>query len=234
MINKETEEFGTVCIIGEKTENVPMWTINHYFKVLCDNYAKLVMLTRLCGLMQEGISSSEIVISMDSAPLVSDKQALSKYLYDNKKYMVYPLEENTEKFWHYFMKCERPMMYRKEPGGELIPLYNYFEKEAVKITSVSYHSPITIETQGIVNEMVDLVTARSRYEMECQEHAARQIGNLAQGYEKIARASQIISDPRTPEGIRIYAEDGLRRLMIRQGKLNEQLGIRMEKTDRRL
>lgn len=70
--------------------------------------------------------------------------------------------------------------------------------------------------------------------MERAEHEAWQVSYLAQGYESIARAAQVVSDPRTPDGIRQYAKDGLLRLLIKQGKLNDQLGIREDRIDRKI
>ena len=76
--------------------------------------------------------------------------------------------------------------------------------------------------------------AKPRYEMERAEHEARQIAYLAQGYTSIARAAQVVSDPRTPDGIKQYALGELNKLLIKQGKLNDQLGIIQENIDRKI
>lgn len=227
-------QIGTVSIVGEKTEEIPMWTINHYFKVFCDNYAKYVMLTKLRDAAGEGAYCGEFFVSGESAPLVPNANELKKYLYDDKRQIKISLKEDPERFWHLVNKCERPMVYRNNHEGMPEPLYDCLGEEAVKITDVSYHCPIKIDIQGIVSGLTDLAMTKSRYEMECEEHAAHQIENLARGYERIAKAEQVISDSRTPEGIKAYAEDGLRKLLVKQEKLNNALGIRVDKIDKRV
>ena len=224
-------EIGKVRLIGERTEGIPMWGINHYFKTLCDNYAKLVMLVRMCAGSWDG-TDTRILISNESVPLSYDKQKIDRFMFKNNDYLAY--QENEESFWSCFHRCERPMVYRRTHEGKLLPFYSYFEEEAIKITGVSYNSPISIEIQGVVDGLLDLAAAKPRYEMEREEHEARQISYLAHGYESIARAAQVVSDPRTPDGIRHYAQDGLLRLLIKQGKLNDQLGIRQDRIDRKI
>ena len=224
-------EIGKVRLIGEKTEGIPMWGINHYFKTLCDNYAQLVMLVRMCASLWDG-ADSKVVISNESVPLAYDKQKIERFMFKNKDCLDY--QENEESFWSCFHRRERPIVYRRTCEGKLLPLYSYFEEEAIKITGVSYNSPISIEMQGVVDGLLDLAMAKPRYEMERAEHEAWQVSYLAQGYESIARAAQVVSDPRTPDGIRQYAKDGLLRLLIKQGKLNDQLGIREDRIDRKI
>lgn len=231
MKNEMYEELGKVKLVGEKTEGIPMWGINHYFKQLCDNYVKLVMLVRMCTRSWDD-ADVKIVISRESVPISFDKQKIERFLFKNDDCLVF--QEDIIGFWFHFQRCERPMVYQRTRQGELLPFYNYFQKEAIKITDVTYNSPISIGVQGIVDGIVDLAMAKPRYEMERAEHEARQISYLAQGYASIARAAQVVSDPRTPDGIKQYALGELNKLLIKQGKLNDQLGIIQEKIDRKI
>lgn len=229
------EEMGAINIIGMKTEAVPMWTINHFFKSYCDNYVKLVLLTRLCTVYQNGISSNEIVVSAKSIPVVSDKADIDRFLYYNSDIVEYAVkEENPHKFWEIFNRCERPMIYYREGYDGLVPLYDYFGEEAIKVRKISYNSPVDSLIDGVVGPLIDLAEAKHRYEMEEEEHAARQIVNIADGCASITRVAQIINDDRTPPGVRMYAQATLDKLIDKQAKLNDKLGIRIERIDRRI
>lgn len=229
------EEIGSISIIGENTENIPMWTINHYFKTYCDNYVKLILLTRLCRLYQRGMRLDEIVISAKSIPVSSDKNSIDKFMYCNKNVVEYVAkEEEPNKFWDIFNRCERPMIYYCDNNDGLIPLYDYSGKEAIKICKISYNSPIVSVIKGCVDSLLDLTIEGRRLEMEEEAHVARQIISLADGYASLAKAAQIINDDRTPTGVKMYAMSALNKLMDKQGKLNEQVGIRIDKIDTRI
>lgn len=235
MIYEWNEDVGKVCIIGENTEEVPMWVINHYFKTFCDNYVKIILLTRLCELYQNGVRSDRIFISKKSIPVLSQKRDIEKFMYNNDDVIDYFVKKDTpKKFWDMFNRCARPMIYYREKGHGLIPLYEYKSDVAVKICYVSYNSPIEYIVKGAIDVLTDLTINNARYRHEEEEHAARQISNLANGYTSIVRAYQVIDDPRTPEGVKRYASDALATLLEKQNKLNENLGIKLDNIDTRL
>lgn len=219
---------GSVRLIGHNTDNLPMWAINHYFRTFCDNYAKLVMMMRVCRMMQMGAEEKAVCAVKESAPLLADKGYANKMISRSEDNIVRLYEEE---FWYIIQKYERPVVFAWLLDGAQVPLYDGFAGDAVKLEQISYHCPISIEPSGIVGALVDLALAGPRYEMERQEHEARQIANLAAGCERIVRAMQVIEDDRTPEGIKAYARETMQVLMEKQNKLNRKLGIELADID---
>ena len=233
MFYEYEKDIGYIEVVGINTEEMPMWTINHYFKVLCDNYVKLILLEKLCTLAQQGLHSSNIAISRGSVPIMPKGKNIERFLYNNENIVEYVVKnEQPDKFWELFKRCERPMIYRRELDNSWTPLYDYFSDEAIKICRVAYNSPIETGIKGITSALIDLTTSNRRNRWEEEEHITRQIDNLANSYGSIVRATQIIEDERTPEGIKQYAREGLNYLMEKQRVMNERLDIRIRRIDR--
>lgn len=252
MINEifRTDDIGNIEIIGENTFGLPMWSINYFIQEFCRNYNRLIIITRICRLAQMGASDNQFIVAKRSASLFPDKTIKDTFDYNYyKNYIVLTMEdfdhnyenyilytnkeENHVKFWHIINNYARPMVFYKH-GRDIYPLIDITYEDAIKITRLSYNSPVEINIQGAINGLIDLATAGKRFIMYEEEHTARQIGLLADNYRRISLASQVISDPRTPRGIQHYAQMGLESLLEKQAKLNERLGIRLQRIDKKL
>lgn len=224
-------ELGQVTLIGENTKELPMWSINYFLQEYCNNYSKLVMIQRICELSQQGIS---IFVAKKSAELFqynSLTDTLVNYYYDSIRLLE--REEDTEKFGHIVLNYVRSIVFYKHLG-KIYPIYDFAYDEAIKISRLTYNSQINFDIHGVIDSLIDLAQVPAKQQMCEEEHIAKQIGQLADNYNAIARASQTINDPRTPIGISQYDNQGLKQLMEKQGKLNEKLGIRIDRIDRKI
>ncbi|MDQ7790712.1 MAG: hypothetical protein RDV00_01110 [Clostridia bacterium] len=59
----------------------------------------------------------------------------------------------------------------------------------------------------------------------------RQIEQIRRNVENVVRASQITNDPRTPDGVRAYANQVLQQALDEQSRINEKLGIGRRQID---
>lgn len=71
------------------------------------------------------------------------------------------------------------------------------------------NSPIEVNLGGAIGALSDLIYAGNREQRLQEEHELHQIGQSARNIRDIVTASQVINDPRTPQGIRAYAEQQL-------------------------
>ena len=230
----EKDEIGSIHIVGENTDTLPMWSINYYIQQFCNNYAKVIIIRRICELAQEGATDYQFLVAKKSASIFPTKSIEETFKYEEDRYLIITSkEQNPDKFWKTIMSYSRPMVFFKD-RDKVIPLYDFYYEEAIKLTDLSYHCPIQIDFQGMIDGMIDLVQASSNHEMAQEEHINRQIGVAADNTERICRAAQTINDPRTPEGIKEYANRSLQGLLTKQEQLNRKLGARLDRVDRRV
>jgi hypothetical protein len=220
---------GEISLVGENTFELPMWSINYYLQELCNNYSKLLIIQRICELSQQGACDKCFFVGKQSASLFP-RGAISKSLSENSTKYIILSEKDPKEFWDAILSHSRPIVFYKH-GTEILPLYDYKNKEAIKINKLTFNSPVNIDIQGAVNGLLDLIEAPKKHQIKEEEFEARQIGQLACNYSDIARAAQTINDPRTPEGIRHYANQGLYQLLEKQRKLNDKLEIRITRID---
>lgn len=228
-------DLGQVTLIGENTRELPMWSINYFLQEYCNNYSKLLIIQRICELSQQGIPDKCIFVAKKSADLFPKDSFTNTFQnYNNYDYVVLSeKEEDPEKFWHITLNYVRPIVFYRDCGTSY-PIYDFTYDEAIKISRLTYNSPINFDVHGVIDSLIDLAQAPAKQQMYEEEHIARQIEQLADNYNEIARASQTINDPRTSDGIRNYANQGLAQLMKKQGQLNEKLGIRIDRIDSRI
>ena len=135
--------------------------------------------------------------------------------------------ESAERFWYIVERFKRPIILFKVNKKEKIPLYDYTSEEAAKIWSLKVQSPVAGEIVGAAGAAVDLFYSHKKDKRELEEHLNRQLGQSAQNLNQIVKASQTICDPRTPEGIRKYAEHQLLLIMKKQAEINNQIGLKV-------
>jgi len=133
-------------------------------------------------------------------------------------------------FWEGIVRRARPTVVLKE-SNNLTPLIDIFGEDAIKITSLKYSSPPMIDAQGIIGGLVDLAFAGGRNQRDEETFINEQIGQSADNVSRITRAYQIVSDHKTPPGVRSYAENMLQQIQEQQGRLNKLLGIRIDRID---
>lgn len=226
-----TPNIGTVQIIGYRTEGLPMWSINHYIEEFCNNYNKILLIRRICELMQDGANDNQFLIAKKSINLFPKTSIESIFTYNDEDYIILQSkEENAKDFWHIIVNYIRPIVFYKE-NDNILPLVDINTEDAIKIKSFSYNSPIELNIQGAIDGIIDIANAKNRREMEEERHIACLINESASNVERIVKASQVIDDVRTPQGVKYYANNALMDLMNKQEKLNEKLGIRIERID---
>ncbi len=224
----------TISIIGNNSKEWPMWAINHFVDDFCCNYSKLLIIERICVLFTQGIDDDQLYVFSESMPMFSNSDTIIKLANNSDKMIEFSLKsQSPADFWNIITRYKRPMVYIKD-NNEIRPIYDIDSDESIKIRRMSLNSPFEMDPHGVVNTIIDLVEAKPKYEMHKEEHAARQITELARGYENICRAARTINDPSVPLGVQVYANQGLEALLKKQAQLNKQLDIRIKHIDSRI
>lgn len=230
----ENSSLGYIKLVGYDTENVPMWSINHYIEEFCNNYNKLLIIKRICELSANGAYDSQFLVAKSSASLFPTKSLENTFSYNNEKYEVLTTKsENPEHFWHIISNYVRPIVFFKSDGG-VFPLVDFIDIDAIKITAMSYNSPVNIDISGALNGLVDLANAKNRREIDEERHISDMIGESANNTSRIISTYDVVNNSNVPEGIKRYANLNLEKLLERQSKLNEKLDIRIERINRKV
>lgn len=233
MKKSEHSQLGTIKLIGNDA-NFPMWSIIKYIEDTCNNYNKVLLIIRICEHAQMGGSDSELWVAKKSMAPFMNKSIGKSFTFKEDNYVNLATKtENPKLFWHIVINYSRPMVFLRK-NNDFIPLVDFIDDEAIKVISFSYNSPPMFDIEGVVNTLVDIGYAGKRNSREEEEHIARQLGESAENYRRIAFASQVINDEKTPEGIRKYANNALADIMLKQEVLNKKLGIRVEKINKRV
>lgn len=76
-----------VNVVGEKTEDMPMWVINNYLKATCDNYTKLVYIVKIIEAFSDVDSRIvNIGISTNSVPVDENGMEFEEKLIDKESF----------------------------------------------------------------------------------------------------------------------------------------------------
>lgn len=234
LIEFESKELGTIKLIGDKAEEFPMWSINRYIDETCNNYNKILIITKICELLQNGAIDSQFVVAKKSVMLFPKKSIKELFEYKEDNYIKLTTKDNNpEAFWHIIFNYSRPIVFFCE-RNTFTPIIDFKDEDAIKVTSLSYNSPPIFDISGAIETLYDLALAGKQDEREEEEHIARQLGESADNYRRIASASQVINDVRTPDGVRQYAMKGLEEIQEKQNILNKKLGIRIANINKKI
>lgn len=239
-LEKECSIF-EVKVSGSKTVDMPIWMINNYIKSTCDNYAKLVYILKIIDIFSN--TNTDIVdigISTESVPVDKDGKSFENKLihhvqssdinnYNNNFCLMNYIPKGDEKdFWYYFSKCDRPICFAITTNNDVIFLYNPRGEEGIKVCDISYHSPIDINWGG-VGEWVDhLVSAgvQARNDRRLQEeHEARMVTQAMQTISESISVLERLENADLPGSHKIHLQNMYNALMIKQEKLNRQIGV---------
>jgi hypothetical protein len=230
-MDKNNELIGIISIVGADIDNLPMWSINKYSEEFCNNYNKIMTVRRICELMHDGAYDDEFFVAKKSEELFPSESANVTFTHETDRFVrLATKSQNPEEFWRIIKDYVRPVVFYT--GGDVpIKLVDYTDDGAIKIRKLSYNSPPSWDIQGTINGLIDVANAGNRRAMEEESHISNQIGAGFENMERYARASQVINDPRTPEGVKHYANNLLNDLTKKQEKLNKKLDIRVNKID---
>ena len=243
---KESEN--EIRIRGINTVDVPMWMINNYIKLTCDNYAKLVYLIKIVDIYSEQSNNiANIGISTESVPINEDgigfENELVRVVQDpvpengKDKYRLLNTSEKEEKdFWHFFKKCERPICFAITTDGSVEFLYNPRGEEGIKVRDISYHSPIDMGLGGVGAFIEHLVNAGTQIRNDNrlqEEHEARMVTQALETMEHSIDVLCMLNNSNLPSGHKEYLKNMYNGIMAKQEKLNEQIGVRRMGIDQR-
>jgi hypothetical protein len=184
--------------------------------------------------MHRGASDSDFFVALKSEELFpSDSNSLIFSNNSEKFLMLATKNDNPDEFWRIIKDYIRPIVFYTG-DDEPIKLVDYTDEDAIKIIKLSYNSPPTWDIQGAINGLIDIASAGNRREMEEENHISNLIGNGIENAEKLARASQVVNDPKTPAGVKHYANNLLEELTKKQEKLNQKLDVRINNIDLRI
>lgn len=239
---KMEREICEVEIRGTKTIGIPMWMINNYIKSTCDNYAKLVCILNMVDIFSNKESDIiDIGISTASVPIGTDGRDFENRLIDyvrgskagknKEKYclMSHIPKKGEKGFEHYFSNCERPICFAITKDNGVILLYDPRGEEGIKVSDISYHSPIDIGLSGISKCIELLVNAgtQARNDKRLQdEHEARMVTQALQTMEEAISVQNKLQNANLPGSHKEYLQSMYDGLMEKQEKLNETIGIR--------
>lgn len=241
------EILGSIRLTGMNTENISMDALNYFLREFCNNYRKIEIIKRICILKQRGIMDSQFLLARRSANILAKRPESTNYeiphkmLYSVENSKYYEANNNSyiilggkdtspSDFWEGISRRERPTVVLYE-NSKLIPLFDIFGRDAIKVTSLQYSSPVVIDAQGVIGGLIDVAFAGGRNQRDEETFINEQIGKTADNVSKIARAYQIVSDHKTPPGVKAYAENTLSHIQEQQGRINELLDIRINRID---
>ncbi|PNT92164.1 hypothetical protein [Clostridium thermosuccinogenes] len=229
----EYSQRGIVKLIGESASEFPMWSITKYLDDICNHYNKILQIVRTCIYLQNG-DDSDLWVAKKSVSLFPDKSFEECFTFNEENYVKLAIKAgDPEQFWHIVTKYVRPVVFVKKYDN-FIPLVDLINDDAIKIRSLSYNSPPLFDIEGVLGTLIELAYAGKKDAREEEEHIARQLGQSADNYRRIAHASQIINDERTPEGVKVYANKALSEIIAKQEVLNRRLNIRVANIDRKV
>ena len=196
--------------------------ISHYLQQTDINYAKLMIVQKICTLIKDGVEPDSFVVASKSAELFATKDST----YDDFENfeVLARKEESAQKFWNIINRYHRPVVFYKK-DNQHIPIFDYQDENRLIIRKLGVNSPVEVNLEGVGSSMVDLYYGAEREQRNRVQWENEQIGQVAQNINDITRASATVNDPAVPEGVRSYAENILNQLMARQIKLNDEIGI---------
>lgn len=213
-------------------DDLPAWAILHYLQKTEINYIKLIIVQRICELIDEGISPDRFIVATSSADVFPEKTI--EYADFKQFEFLARKEDSANDFWRIIKNHHRPVVFYESNGG-YVPIY-IRDENALTIKNIAVNSPVSINLEGGGKALADLYYAndrekRERWEFENQQRQNglrfenEQIGQTIRNIEDIGRASETVNRRDVPEGVRVYANDILEQLLRRQEKLNEQIGM---------
>ena len=222
-------DIGTIRIRGK--EGLPFWTILHYFDKTINNHMKLTTIQRICELTAQDVPNNHFIVATNSVDVYQQKKMTIDQF---KNFTVLESKSrDSENFWKLIINLKRPVVFF-DNGKERIPLYDFTNEEALRVTSFNENSPFSANLEGAGGSLVDLFYAREREERLRNEHMNRYLGQAAENIERIVRASHVIDNPNTPPGVRYYAQLNMDKIMRAQERLNDKVGINEIHIDNRI
>lgn len=196
--------------------------ISHYIQQTDINYVKLMIVQKICSLISDGINPDSFVVASKSDDLFNTENAEYNDFNDFK--ILAEKENSAKKFWDTINRYHRPVVFYKQ-NNRYIPIFQYQNEDRLIIRKLNVNSPVEFNLEGVGSSMVDLYYASEREERNRIQWRNEQIGQVVQNVNEIARASATINNPNIPEGIRNYAENIIKHAMLRQDKLNTEIGL---------
>ena len=255
----ESELIGSISLISDDTNSISMDILNYFLRVFCSNYRKVEIIKRICILKQHEVDDSRLLLARRSASILSRRPGVEDFLhksdrvressgssYDNEVddsedsevdqsgYVTLDSSEmsaSASVFWDGILSRERPEVLLIE-DSLLKPIVDNYGYDAIKITALKFASPPALDARGLIGGLSDLVFAGKRNRREEETFINSQIGQTIDNMGKISRASQVISDEKTPPSVRVYAEGVLKQIQAQQERINRRLDIRLDRIDR--
>ncbi|NMW19832.1 MAG: hypothetical protein HKK66_12630 [Chlorobiaceae bacterium] len=210
-----SESLGYVDSTSEKS--LPIWSVNNFLDNTTSNYLKIITLREICRRFMDGADDRDFLICVNSYDLFPASNNLN---YREEDLIVLTSKDHSsERFWHLFRHLHRPVvLFRAEQVK--IPMYSFESDAALRINSLSLHSPVSFSLQGTIGALVDLFSGK----LLAQRSNERNSDALA-NIRNVVETAHLIEDHRTPPGVREFAIEQLEAIMIKQEKINDKLGI---------
>ncbi len=211
---------GTVAI--KSTKDILPWRLGEYITRTSGNYLSVLYAAVIsqCYWDHKVVDSDFVV-----AERLPKRWEAGGLAYDEEGNYVSLTEkaENPQSFWQIIQERPQAVVYRRE-DEHYKPLIWTHEYE-LKIVELKLHSPPSIDLSGWAPALVDLYYASEREERARVDFQKRQIEQIGRNVENVVRASQVVEDQRTPQGVKTYARELLQQALDAQAKLNDKLGI---------
>lgn len=217
---------GNISFKGQ--ENIPVWGITHFLEKTCLNHMKLTIIQRICELKSIGVPDEDFVVVANSAEIYPKKSFSDTIYTDTIRFSR--KNDSAEEFWHIIGNYKRPIVLYNY-NNQQIPLYDFSYSESARVTKLIEKSPLEGVIKGAIGGLLDLFYANEREERKRNAYLNEQLAQNARNINEIAKASQIINSPNTPEGVKKYSKKQLRKIMKAQNKLNKEMGIEIDSID---
>lgn len=196
--------------------------ISHYIQQTDINYVKLMIVQKICSLISSGVNPDKFVVALKSDDLFNTEN--SEYNDFSDFEILAEKENSAKKFWDTINRYHRPVVFYKQEN-KYIPIFQYQNENRLIIRKLNVNSPVEFNLEGVGSSMVDLYYASEREQRNRIQWQNEQLGQVVQNVNEIVRASETINNANIPEGIRNYAENIIKHAMLRQSKLNAEIGL---------
>ena len=234
--NDKELKYASVEFVAEQVHDVPMWMVNHYIKTLSDCYYKLANIYLMAQVLKCH-PDADFSISLESAPLAVRDNNYRQAILDMQKGELLRHKEN-KLFWDKFKTIERPIVFVEIDDKEYA-LYDPISSDGLKVTDLSYHSPIDGNLTGILDVLLDVVSVTQHEKREKEEHDAKMELIERQKNEEAfmqivaaAKAGRVLQDPNIPEGVKYYLMQNYAFSLQKMQKINETNGMVSKRFDR--
>jgi len=209
-------------------------TFGHYAGATESHYSKLLQISRVVSLIDEGSYDEQFCVAEYSSALYSHKYGIP----DSRSLVVFASKgDSADEFWDVIRRLRRPTIFYKEKTSTgwnietARALYSPADDDVLKVVSASVESPIHISFEGIdkiirqlFHGRADERRAQERHELEMEAIRIENVGRKARAAHELLTVAEEVSASTISPHYKRKILSLVNGVADRQYQLNERLG----------